>query len=83
MAAYALVAAGAEGHVAGAGEDDHADLGVFVGLGEGVGEFKDRLGAEGVAHLGPVDGDLRDALCLVEMDVGVAAGGDPVDAHAF
>ena len=60
VAADPLVAAGAEGLVARAGEDDRADLGVVAGRLEGVAELDQRLRPEGVADLGPVDRDLRD-----------------------
>ena len=55
-----LVAAGAEGFFAFAGEDDDADGGVFVGEVEGGKELADGLRAEGVADFGPVDGDFGD-----------------------
>ena len=43
-----LVAARAEGLLAGAGENDRADLEIVPGAGEGVAQFGERLGAEGV-----------------------------------
>ena len=55
-----LVAAGAEGLGALAGEDDDADVGVLPGQLERPRQLDDRVGPEGVAHLGPVDRDLGD-----------------------
>ena len=69
VAADALVAAGAEGLVSLAREDDDADLVVVTSPVERVGELEERLRAEGVAHFGAVDGDLRDALGDVVLDV--------------
>ena len=60
VAAHVLVAARAEGERALAGEDDHADGGVLARPLERVRDLDERLGAEGVPHLGPVDRDLRD-----------------------
>src|ERR687896_3253 len=54
--AHALVAAGAEGEGALAGEDDHADVGVLAGALERVRDLDQGLGPEGVADLGAVDG---------------------------
>ena len=36
---------------------------------KGVDQLAHRLGAEGIAHLGPVDGDLGDTLGLVVENV--------------
>ena len=57
VAADPLVAARAEGLVAGAGEDDRADLDVVAGATERVAQLGERLRPEGVADLGPVDRD--------------------------
>ena len=86
VAADALVAAGAERLRSLAGQDDDADLGVVARLLEGVRQLEQRLRPEGVAHLGPVDRDLGDALGvagsgLVPYVVVVAARG-PADRHA-
>jgi len=51
------VASGAERLVAGAGEDDAAHGGVHPCRPQGGEQLVDRLGAEGVVALGPVDGD--------------------------
>src|SRR5439155_26570278 len=59
----------AEGLVARAGEDDHAGFRIFVRVGETRLQLEERLRAEGVAHLGPVDGDLGDAAGLLVDDV--------------
>src|SRR5262249_833866 len=70
VAADALVAAGAEGVLAGAGEDDDADRGVVADVVEGARELDDRAGAERVSHLGAVDGELGDAfIALLVADV--------------
>ena len=66
-----LVAAGAEGAVAGAGQHDDADLLVPAGLQERLDQLLDRVRAEGVHHLRPVDGDGGDALLLLVEEVGV------------
>ena len=44
---------------------------------EGVGQLEERLGPEGVAHLGPVDGDLGDPLGRLVADVAVVARARP------
>jgi hypothetical protein len=54
-----LVAADAEGPVAGPGEDDDAASPVPPGGLEGVDEFVDGVGAEGVELVRPVDGGRR------------------------
>ena len=79
VAADPLVAARAERLLALAGEDDHADLGVLAGRLERGGDLDQRLRAEGVAHLGPVDRDLRDPVRLLVADVLVLAGRLPLD----
>ena len=79
VAADPLVAAGAERLLAGAGEDDRGDLDVVARPAEGVAELGQRLRAEGVAHLGPVDRDPRDRLGALVEDVLVLAGGAPLD----
>ncbi len=72
VAADALVAAGAERVGALAGEDDHADVGVVAGELERVAELEERVGPERVAHLGPADRDLGDAVGGLVADVAVA-----------
>ena len=62
VAAHALVAARAERLGALAGEDDHADRRVVAGELERVAELEQRAGPERVAHLGPADRDLGDAV---------------------
>jgi hypothetical protein len=48
----------------------------------GLGELDDGLRPEGVAHLGPVDRDLRDAVAAeLVADVLELGGGLPVDCH--
>jgi hypothetical protein len=69
VAAHALVAARAEGERAGAGQDDHPDRGVLARALEGLRELDDGLGTEGVADLGTVDRDLRDAAGELVADV--------------
>ncbi len=68
-----LVAAAAEGQRPLAGQDHHPDVGVLPGQGEGVDQLLDGVGPEGVAHLGPVDGDLGDQATAVT--VGEGGGG--------
>ena len=60
----ALVAAGAERLVAGAGENDDADALVVVRVLEGNNQFLAGVGGEGVVGLGPVDGDGGNAIGL-------------------
>src|SRR5712691_9999316 len=67
----ALVGAGAEGAVAGAGQHDDGDALVRAGATEGVDQFLAGLRREGIVLLGPVDGDARDAVANVEEDVPV------------
>src|SRR5262249_10468660 len=62
VAADLLVAAGAERLGPGPGQDDHADARVVAGDVERVRKLEQRGGTERVTHLGPVDGDLRDAV---------------------
>ena len=62
VAAHALVAARAERLGALAGEDDHADRRVVARELERVAELEQRAGPERVAHLGPADRDLGDAV---------------------
>jgi len=81
VAAHALVAAGAEGLVAGARENDDADLVIVVGAAKGVLKLADRLGTEGVADAGAVDRDLGDALRRLVDDVLVGTGLLPGDGH--
>ena len=75
MPAHFLVAAGAEGpdavFCAGAvgGDPQHADLAIMPGVQDGFGHLVDGLGAEGVADIGPVEGDAGDALGFVIGDV--------------
>ena len=78
----ALVAARAEGLVAGAGQQDAADRGVIADPPEGIDQFLDRLGAEGVVDLRPIDHDAGDtsagmliADVLVLCDAGPGHGG--------
>ena len=81
VAAGVLVAAGAEGLVAGAGEQDAADRRVVADAVEGVDHLLDRLRPEGVADPRPVDRHAGDpgARMLVE-DVAVLDDGRPGDA---
>ena len=83
VAADALVAARAERVGALAGQDDHADARVLARARERVAELDDRLRAEGVADLRPVDRDLRDAglARALVADVRVLAVSDPFPGH--
>ena len=60
-----------------------ADVTVVAGALERVLELEEGLGPEGVAHLGPADGDLGDPLGGLVADVAVAGVDDlPVGARA-
>src|SRR5665809_66990 len=78
VAPHTLVAAGAEGLVAGPREDDDSDGGVVPGDVEGVTQLEERLRPEGVADLGPVDGDPGDPGGGVVEDVLVFAAAIPI-----
>src|SRR5439155_4350260 len=73
-AALALVAAGREGLVARAAQDDHPDLLVLPRGAEGRDQLLDGLGTEGVSHLWPVDGDPCDAVAHLVQNVLVSHG---------
>jgi hypothetical protein len=79
VAADLLVAAGAEGLIAGAGEDDRADLEIVARLREGVAQLRQGRRAERVAAFGPVDRDLRDPVALLVEDVLVVPCALPLD----
>ena len=79
IAADALVAARAERLVAGAREDDRADLGVVARAVEGVAKLGQGLRAEGVPDLWPVDRDLRDPVALLVEEVAVLMSRCPLD----
>ena len=70
----ALVAAGRERLVSGAGQHDDPHLRVAPGGAEGADQLVHGLGAEGVAHFGAVDGDPGDAVAGVVEDVVVGHG---------
>src|SRR3984885_719402 len=74
-----LVAAGAERLRALAGEDDRADLGVLACQLQRGRDLDQRLRAEGVQHLWPVDRDLGDPVGLLVADVAVLGGAPPLD----
>src|SRR5690606_36829512 len=78
---HLLVAAGAEGLGARAGQDYDADIAVLPGIGKRVHHFHDRQRSERVAHVGAVESDLRDPLGLFIQDVGVRLGGLPLDGR--
>jgi hypothetical protein len=65
-----LVAAGAEGLVAGAGQGDDADLAVGPGALEAENEFVDGAAPEGVEAVGPVDRDPGQPVVDFIEDVG-------------
>ncbi len=79
VAADALVAARAEGHVALAGQHDHADLGIVTRDVERMRQLEQGLRAERVAHLWPADRDLGDAFGRVVRDVAVVTRAVPLD----
>jgi hypothetical protein len=80
LTALFLVAARAERLIAGAGQHDHPDRSVPSRVQERVGQLRHGRGAEGVAHLGSVDGDPRDAVLLLVEDVRVRHA--PSDLYA-
>ena len=63
------VGAGDESLLARSGEDDHAHLGVVFGGGEGLAQLVHGGHAQGVEHLGPVDGDIGDVVFRFEMEI--------------
>jgi hypothetical protein len=69
------VAAGAERAVPDAGEDDDPDARVLAGALDGVDQLEQRVGAERVELLGPVDLQPRDGVVGLVRDVGVGHGG--------
>ena len=78
VAADPLVAPRAEGVRAFSAEDDHPDRRVVLCERERLAELEERLRTERIAHLGPVDGDLRDAVAAEPVaDVRIVAGGGP------
>jgi hypothetical protein len=76
VAAHALVTAGAEGEVAGAGEDDDADAGIELRPVHGIHQLLDGFGAKGIAPFGPIDDNAGDAFGSVVTDVAVGVVGD-------
>ena len=69
----ALVGAGAERAVAGAGEHDHRHRLVPAGALQRVDQFLAGVGREGVVFLRPVDGDARDGVADLVENVLVVA----------
>ena len=80
VAADLLVTTAAERVGSLARQHDHADRRVVAGHIEGVDQLTRRERTERVAHLGTVDGDLRDALGGLVADVGPLAGRFPRNA---
>jgi hypothetical protein len=78
-----LVAARTEGLGALAGEDDHPHLGIVPGGVEGVAQFEERPGPEGVPDLGPADGDLGHPLGRLIADIAVVARSAPGGESRF
>ena len=90
VAAHPLVAPGAERVLpvprrTFTGEQHHADRGILAGVAKRLLQLDQRLRAEGVAHLGAIEGDARDAVRLPVGDVVVFLDGLPVGplAHPF
>ena len=77
VAADLLVPAGAERLGALPRQDDDADVGIVADGPEGPGQLDDRLGPEGVAHLGPADRQLGDPLGRLVGDVLVVTARPP------
>jgi hypothetical protein len=65
----ASIASGAEGPVAGSGEDRAGDAAVGPAALEGVDQLLDGAAAKGVEAIGPVDGDDRVRLVGLVSDV--------------
>ena len=76
---HLLVTAGAEGLPTLAGEDDHADGLIVPRVVQRPDHLLHRQRPEGVANLRAVDGDFRDAVGLVILDVGVLSRLGPFD----
>ncbi len=70
LRALLLIAAGAEGPVAGAGQADHADLGRRPRAREQMDQLVDRPRPEGVHPVGPVDRDPGQAVLDFVAGVG-------------
>lgn len=79
VAANSLVAARAEREIAFAGEDDHADLWVFMRHIKSTQHFGDGFRSECVAHFGAVDRDLgnRTVFARLVTDVFEIKFGNP------
>jgi len=69
ISADLLVTARAEGIGALPAQDDHSDVRVVPGHGEGIGELEQRLRSEGVPSLRATDGQLGDPLAHLESNV--------------
>ncbi len=77
--------------LAGAGEEHHAHVGAVVGLGEQLGEQLQHAARDGVAAVGPVQGDGGDVVgdlvedlgpvALVRLSVSVGGGGGGGVSH--
>ena len=79
VASHPLIAAGAEGLVAFAREDDHADGRVLARFVHRVGDLDEGFRAERVVHFRAVDRDLCDAVAgQLVLDVLVVGGRSPV-----
>jgi len=65
-----LVAAGAEGFVAGAGQHDARDLAIVGGNVEGLDQLFQSLPTEGIVDLRPIDDDPGGAVADFVDDVG-------------
>ncbi len=78
VTSYPLVASGAERVRAFTGQDYHADSRIVARRVEGARELEERLWAEGVANLGPADGELREPVCRLVGDVLEVAVPGPV-----
>ncbi len=70
-----LVAPRAEGIRTFPGQDDHPHVRIVARRGERVSQLEEGLGPEGIADLGPADGDLGDPLPHLVPDVVVATFG--------
>ena len=76
-----LVAARAEGLLALSGKDDHPNIRVVTCPVEAVLEFEQGLRPKGISNIGPIDGQLGDAIGGFVFDVGVFPGWCPTDCQ--
>src|SRR5579863_7503692 len=69
MTAHTLIPARAERLITRTGKNSHANFRVLATDIEGINQFRQRFGPEGIAHLGPIDGNLSHTLGFFKNDV--------------